>query len=198
MERNASNTRFGPEARSQNDYAQKAESMKIFSLSTVLMIVFACFFGCSGTTKMVTPSYVPLGPADIKSVDRSGAVTLINAQPSAIAEISYKGESYRTNLRDWSDTACRLITQWLQNNDVALADSAEKTLKISIVSAEILPNRGFNRTYVQVMVETGDGVKKVFPAEAAANGYGRSAGYAIYHSVRKLIKEGTVSTYLSD
>ncbi len=173
---------------------------------TVITILVACFgiIGCAP----IVPTKVPLNIRDLVPIFSKESITLLNAQKvNVITPILYQERDASGQLRNlhseeanfykWTNQAIILVRQWLNEYKVPISGNSQKTLKLHISNAKI-ELRGLQCTILTLNVETGDGVKKSFPVDMCAGGLNRSAGYAIYLAVVKLIHDGDILSYLGN
>lgn len=166
-------------------------------ISIIALCVFA-LTGCSILASSIDPNHVPLGDYDMKPIKTPNPVALINANEDRVTKVSGDGWSYDTNLKDWTEQAVVLIKQWFTQYDVPVVPGAEKQLTLEIVKVRHLPVTFGKRTCLELVVKTGNGDVKVFPAEGGAGGIDRSAGYAINYAVARLVKDGTIAKYIAE
>lgn len=167
-------------------------------INAILAIITMTFLGCSGYYGSIHPSHIPLGDSEMKPFAPPHPVSLINAHDDIMTKIPGDGASYDTNLHEWAHQAILLIRQWLTKNGVPVVDNSEKKLTISILNPKVLPGLVFGTTSLELTVETGEGVKRIYPVEGSARSLSRSAGYAINYSVVRLIQDETIAKYIGN
>ena len=148
--------------------------------------------------------YVPApGIPNVKEVpdfDPGLKVSLVNAQPSTEEIALIPGhKSYYANLHDWTERLNRSLKETLKKKRVEVAESASKSLKVSIDKAVLdLKAGGFNpRCTLKWKVETGDGTVIPMTLETGHWKVEDASNVAVRLACRDTLRNEQVRSYLS-
>ncbi|MEW6665258.1 MAG: hypothetical protein AB1512_08565 [Thermodesulfobacteriota bacterium] len=148
--------------------------------------------GCAGTP--IIPTHVPFGQHDLTPINSKKPVAVINRQEVRQAElVSVDYANTMVDLNACCERSISLIGEWLDYNKIPVHKDADKRLYVSVSNPKA-DKRGSHT--LDLKIQTGDGLVKVFKTECTAFPSGRAFGYAINWGVVKVMHDADILNYL--
>jgi len=128
---------------------------------SVVLIVLTCLVGCTHNFN-VKP--FPIKPDLLPQLNIQKPVQIVNVQDPGINNIfkSGAGSKWIGDLGLWTEGAVELVKLVLKNQNITLADDADKTLKLAITAGKLSTEFAGIRCVVTLEVEAGNGYSQTY------------------------------------
>ena len=167
----------------------------------LMAVLVAVLISVSACTHHYTPTPDRYPTELIADFKPTGAVNLVNAQPSAAVVLvsSERGAKVYGKLDAWTNVAITLARRELAKRGMSTVPTADKTLKISIVGAHSeFPGWRRMRGVITLRVEIGDGYKNFYSTEnATPQGFKYAFDGALMRAVVAMLNDEKVTGYLT-
>ena len=167
------------------------QPISIVSFFMLLLLLMNC-------THHLVPDAQRINEERVPELALNKGITIINMQTSTEEVTFLSGvDTYKGNLKEWTDEAVRLLKLELQKRGASLSPDAEKVIKLSVTEAKLVQGAIRLRCDLSLHVETADGYSADYYVENLSGGdHARASGGAITLALTEMFNDEKIINYL--